>query len=389
MEKRIIQLFRRTTSAKNFIPEIDGLRFIAIFTVLLFHFHFQLIKSFQDLTVFDFEDTGFWSAGWWFVRLDLGVKVFFGISGFILSIPFFNQYWFNGKNVELKSYFIRRLTRLEPPFIIALTGFLLVHLFVVKEQSFGELFPHYLASLFYLHTLIFNAYSTILPVTWSLETEVQFYLIIPFLASWILTSGGKGRALFLGVVLLISSVLFRSFMLTEGVYGLLASLPAFLSYFLVGIGFAYVYLTRLTWLKVKNWLWDVGFLFAFVGLFVFYKPQSDPMRQVFFCLSMFILFIGVFKGKFSNWIMTRPIIYLIGGMCYTIYLIHLPFFGLWAKVATHIGIFPSYSFTFWYQFVMALIPLLLISGGFFLLIEKPCMQKDWHLKLLEKLKLKK
>jgi peptidoglycan/LPS O-acetylase OafA/YrhL len=389
LENKIINLFKRTTSAKNFIPEIDGLRFIAIFTVLLFHFHFQLVKSIQDLTVYDFDDTGFWSSGWWFVRLDLGVKVFFGISGFILSIPFFNQYWFNGKKVDLKSYFVRRLTRLEPPFIIALTGFLIVHLFILKEKSFLELFPHYVASLFYLHTVIYDSYSTILPVTWSLETEVQFYLIIPFLAAWLLGSGFKLRALLVGIALLLASVFFRRYMLTDGIYGLSASLLAFFSYFLVGIGFAYVYLTRLYWLSIKNWFWDLMFLSAFVGLFVFYKPQSDPIGQVFFCLSMFILFIGVFKGRFSNWVMTRPVIYLIGGMCYTIYLIHLPYFGLWATLSAHIGILSSYSSTFWYQFVLAFIPLMLICGGFFLLIEKPCMQKDWHLKLLTKWNLKK
>lgn len=389
MVDQIIHLFRRTTSAKNFIPEIDGLRFIAIFTVLLFHFHFQLIKTVQGLTIVDFEDNGFWSVGWWFVRLDLGVKVFFGISGFILSLPFFNQYWFKGKKIDLKSYYIRRLTRLEPPFIVALTGFLLVHLFVLREQSFGELFPHYLASLVYVHTIIYDAYSTILPVTWSLETEVQFYLLIPFLASWILASGDKLRAIFIGSLLLICSVLFRSFMLTKGIYGLLASLPAFLSYFLVGIFFAYLYLTRLPWLRTKSWPWDVVFFLAFTGLFAFYKPQSSPIQQVFFCLSMYLLFISVFKGKLSNWIMTRPIIYLIGGMCYSIYLIHLPFFGFWTKIANQVGIFPYYSYTFWFQFSLAFISLIIICGVFFLFVEKPCMQKDWHLKLFSKLSLRK
>ncbi len=61
------------------------------------------------------------SMAWCWVRLDLGVKVFFAISGFVLALPFLKYYLgISDKKVQLKSYFIRRLTRLEPPFIITL-----------------------------------------------------------------------------------------------------------------------------------------------------------------------------------------------------------------------------------------------------------------------------
>jgi peptidoglycan/LPS O-acetylase OafA/YrhL len=56
----------------------------------------------------------YFSTAWWWVRLDLGVKVFFAISGFILALPFLKYYFgLSDKKVQLKSYFIRRLTRLE------------------------------------------------------------------------------------------------------------------------------------------------------------------------------------------------------------------------------------------------------------------------------------
>jgi peptidoglycan/LPS O-acetylase OafA/YrhL len=103
--------------------------------------------------------------------MDLGVKVFFGISGFILSIPFLKSHWFIGRQVNLKEYFIRRLTRLEPPFIVAITGFLIVH-WIVLGENLSTLIPYFAATLLYVHILIYNAYFTILPVTWSLETEV-------------------------------------------------------------------------------------------------------------------------------------------------------------------------------------------------------------------------
>lgn len=43
--KSITRLLQRTTSSSNFIPEIDGLRFLAIMTVALFHFNTAYSRS--------------------------------------------------------------------------------------------------------------------------------------------------------------------------------------------------------------------------------------------------------------------------------------------------------------------------------------------------------
>lgn len=384
MKNGLISTFRRTTSSKNFIPEIDGLRFIAIITVVIFHFHFLFSKEVAGIVTMDIEEAGITSAGWWLVRLDLGVKVFFAISGFILSIPFFNQYWFGGKKVNISEYFIRRLTRLEPPFIIAVTGFLIVHLVMLRASS-SEYFPHYLATLFYVHSLVYDSYSIINPVTWSLEAEVQFYLLIPIVGWLLLKSGKRAQALIIGILLFLGSIAFKGFVLAESPYGLMASLPVFFSHFLAGIGFAYLYLIREQWLRVRNLIWDLIGFTAFFGLFWFYKPQNDFLFQVYFNTSIFILFISVFKGKILNKLFTQPVIYLIGGMCYTIYLLHLAFFGLFVRFSEKMLLFESYSFNFWLQFVLAFCSLLVISALFFIFIEKPCMEKNWHKTLGKKL----
>lgn len=384
MKIGLISTFRRTTSSKNFIPEIDGLRFIAIMTVVVFHFHFLFSKEVSGMVTMDIEDVGVTSAGWWFVRMDLGVKVFFGISGFILSIPFFNQYWFGGKEVNVREYFIRRLTRLEPPFLVAITGFLVVHL-VILGATFSGYFTHYVATLFYLHTLIYDSYSIINPITWSLETEVQFYLIIPVIAWLLLKSGKKAQALIISIILFLISIAFKGYVLAESPYGLMASLPVFFSHFLVGIGFAYLYLVKEKWLRATSLIWDLIGAISFFGLFYFYKPQNDFIFQIYFNSSIFIFFISVFKGELLNKAFTQPIIYLIGGMCYSIYLLHLAFFGLFVKFSDKLLFFDSYSLNFWLQFILAFCSLMFISGLFFIFIEKPCMDKNWHKNLGKKL----
>jgi len=49
-----------------------------------------------------------------------GVPLFFAISGFILSLPFARQGLGGGSPVSLRQYYIRRVTRIEPPYVIQL-----------------------------------------------------------------------------------------------------------------------------------------------------------------------------------------------------------------------------------------------------------------------------
>jgi peptidoglycan/LPS O-acetylase OafA/YrhL len=74
---------------------------------------------------------------------------------------------------------LRRLTRLEPPYIIALVIFFIANVWVLHAYSFKSLLPHFFASMAYLHNIIYQSFSWILPVAWSLEVEVQFYVLAP------------------------------------------------------------------------------------------------------------------------------------------------------------------------------------------------------------------
>ena len=113
-----------------------------------------------------------------------GVAIFFMISGFILSLPFAKIHFDKSQNkkaISLKHYYLRRLIRLEPPYIIALVIFFIGNVWVLHKYDFEELLPHFFASAFYLHNTIYNSFSYVLPIAWSLEVEVQFYLLAPLL----------------------------------------------------------------------------------------------------------------------------------------------------------------------------------------------------------------
>ncbi len=63
-------------------------------------------------------------------------------------------------------------------------------------------FKHYLATVTYTHQLIYGTPSIILPVTWSLEVEFQFYVLVPILAYISRIPKVSRRLLLIGFMLL-------------------------------------------------------------------------------------------------------------------------------------------------------------------------------------------
>lgn len=372
----MLKYFKRKTNNSAFIPEIDGMRFFAIITVVLFHIN----TSFSGATnsnlrlLIGFDN--FYEAGWWLVRLDLGVKVFFAISGFILAIPFLKHYLANGKKITLSDYFYRRLTRLEPPFLISLLVFYFTHIIILNEHALSIL-PNLIASLFYIHSFVFGFPSIINPVTWSLETEAQFYIVIPFLTSFLFLFKKRWLS-FVFIFLLIAFSIFLKYEIDiKGLSNLSYSIFSYFSNFLSGLLFAWLYLKKKIWVEKKNIIWDFIGLISLFLLFYFYKPQADWFNNSVFNASVFLMFLSVFKGNITNWFYTRPIIYIIGGMCYSIYLLHYAFLEMITKIFSPIQLGYSYMIDLGLHFVIYTPLLLFICSLFFIMIEKPCMDKHW------------
>jgi len=164
--------FRRITTQKRFIPQIDGLRFVAIASVVFFHIYSVLEDHCAIHTPIP-------------LNIDLpkrGVELFFAISGFILGVPFASHYILNTPKVKLKQYFLRRLTRLEPPYFLAFAVWMAAQ-WVSSRRPIGDMLPHLLAQMVYAHNFIYGAFAgPVNSVAWSLEVEVQFYTLVPILS---------------------------------------------------------------------------------------------------------------------------------------------------------------------------------------------------------------
>lgn len=376
-----LKSFRRITSNSSFIPEIDGLRFVAIITVIFLHtntnFKRVYADSIPDWYLNSWIDTIFKTSG-------IGVDIFFTISGFILGLPFARHYLLGERKVNIKNYFIRRLTRLEPPYLLSL-----MVLFVVYVLFFGEnwfsLFDNLVASIFYIHFFIYGEWNPVNPVTWSLETEVQFYILAPLISSLLFVKNTNLRRWLIPVTIVLLD--FTVPYMKDGLmhYHLQKSIIVYLHSFLVGFAFVDLYLSGLEKIK-KAYLWDVLGVLALVVIYNFH-PDTVQYERLYFDAAVFTLFISVFRGRVFNYIFTREFIVVVGGMCYTIYLLHYPVLFVIMKYFSKlhiVGFVPNIIA----NFIVAIVGLLAVSAVFFKLVEQPCMDKNWPQKLRDYFKQK-
>lgn len=352
--------FRRVTASTHYLPEIDGLRFLAVFWVaIVMHTTNYLDEKFYNSELIG---TGYWR--WFILEGTHGMYLFFMISGFILSLPFAKTFLTSGPKVDLKRYYLRRLTRLEPPYIIALLIFFLAHVFVLNKYAAGELVPSFFASLVYSHELLFNQHSLIMPVAWSLEIEVQFYLLAPLLCTiFVIKSQWIRRLLFLLIIICGSVYCF---------YGVRhANLLRFAHYFFAGMLLADLYVSK----DGRSQHSSIGFVIgivALIALFVFPSHYEFAALLVKLAILFIVFYTALFNNQFKE-LFSIKWLTIIGGMCYSIYLLHFGIISCFGAIM--LTVTNTYSYTQVPLFIIVLTLLILcISAAYFYFIEKPFMQ---------------
>lgn len=172
---------------QSHLPALDGLRAVAVFTVLVGHANFQL-----------------------HVPADLGVSAFFVLSGFLITRLLLRERERTGE-VSIRRFYLRRTMRIFPAYY----AFVLIS-YALDVRAGQRWSPTLLANTLTYTVNYFNAFNhhptTSVAHAWSLSVEEQFYLLWP-IAFFILAARGR-RALVRGVVLAaLVAVAWRSWLI--------------------------------------------------------------------------------------------------------------------------------------------------------------------------------
>lgn len=165
---------------------------------------------------------------------------------------------------------------------------------------------------------------------------------------------------------------------------LILSLANFAHYFLVGFLLADLYLNGWFRAERRSWAGDLLTLAASAGI----VAVLNPYGQFYYALPLLVLvlYLGCFLGKLSNTFIRLRWIVIIGGMCYTFYLYHVPIVSALLSQTDFLMIVER---PFWLDFLLQCLlvcPLVFVlCSWWFVVTEKPFMR--WSLSTTPKSKL--
>jgi peptidoglycan/LPS O-acetylase OafA/YrhL len=144
----------------NRIPSLDGLRAISIIMVLGGHLALQHAGSEQSARYFE-------------LLANLGVRVFFVISGFLITGLLLRELD-TQKKINLPKFYYRRTLRIFPPYYVFIGAMGLLH-----ALGTIQLAPHDIPHALTYSSNYYPERSWYMGHTWSLAVEEQFYLLFP------------------------------------------------------------------------------------------------------------------------------------------------------------------------------------------------------------------
>lgn len=161
---------------------IDLLRGISILLVVIRHVQIRI--PFQNVPIFQWMSDHLVSAV--FMSGHAGVRIFFVISGFLITLTSLNR-WGNLQDIDFKKFYKYRFARIAPCLLGLLAILSSLHFLGVKDYIISSKFTYFeaLFSALTFHLNWLEGMKGYLPgnwdVLWSLSVEEVFYFFFPIL----------------------------------------------------------------------------------------------------------------------------------------------------------------------------------------------------------------
>jgi peptidoglycan/LPS O-acetylase OafA/YrhL len=367
----------------TWLPPLDGLRAVAALAVVATHVSFRSGLTTSGSTV-----------GAFMARLEVGVALFFVLSGYLLYRPFAAAAINGRKSPSSMKYLWKRSLRVLPAYWVMIGTVLAAFSWEYMNDAWDWLVPFGLLQIYQPLRLPIAGEQT-----WSLATEVSFYLLLPVFALVARSLRGKTpaqrvrRQLSFTGVLIVTGIAW-----TVCVHApwwpleLLSSmwLPGYLDWFGVGMALAILttrtdavtrFQTTISALASAPWsCWAVAGSLMWIAstpiagpLAVYPAPTSGEsiLKHVLYvAVAVFLILplVGDEQPPVAvQAVLANPVSRFLGKISFGIFLWHLAVIEVWLRVSDT----PEFSGEFWTISAVTLAGTIAVASVSYYLIEQP------------------
>ena len=360
----------------NRIPELDGIRGLAILLVLILHYSVEL--SFQHITVeWQLRALSLFRLSW------SGVDLFFVLSGFLIGGILVDAKHASG---YYRTFYLRRLYRIVPLYVVLIATFAIGAYFAGPNPNattpLGEMFDRRIA-LWVYPLFLQNVFMTLhrtygsgwMGVTWSLAVEEQFYLLLPFVVRRLSARGLVRFAI--GMILLAPAlriVLERHGAGGQAIYTLLpCRADALGSGLLVAI--ACRNRNAWTWLTShRRYIYAAFAVFGYGVLVWVWRDIELGFTWMAAFYTSLLLLVVVIPGRVNQMAFRSFVLVKLGTISYAVYLFHPGILRLYHYVffraVPSIQDWPTFCVT-----LLSLGTVVLLAAISWRVLEKPLMKR--------------
>ena len=313
----------------SYQPQIDGLRALAVLSVLFYHLKISFFEG------------GF-----------IGVDIFFVISGYLITAIILKEK--ERGTFDLKKFLIKRIKRLLPAIIFVSIVAICFGFLILSPDDLINFSRSIIASIFFISNILywtesnyFNTISEFKPFlhTWSLGVEMTFYLMWPLMLLLFVKFLNSKKIIFFILITSILSILFIEYIYTKGLVFETDALNGFfygkyisdtLFYNAPFRFFEFFFGCILCFIPKKNFKILTNQSFFILGLILIlssililnYESKIPGISLIPAILgTSFILFFN--RENFLTKILNNKFMVGVGLISYSLYLIHWPLISLY------------------------------------------------------------